>query len=327
MLHAKLIIRAFCALSLLLCTSITSAQEFPTRALRIVSPYSTGGGNDRIARMLAEKLAKVVGQHVLVDNRPGANTMIGNDYVAKSAPDGYTLILNGNGFVINPSFYRTMTFDTVKDIMPVSFVGFSQLGLVVSPTIEPKNVKALLEYIHVYPGRLNFGTSGYGGPDHFASVIFNQLANVKVEAVPYKGSGPALADLLGSHVQMMMAPLPIVHAHIKSGKLKLFGVATKTRSAAYPDVPSLDEAGIPGYEAFLWYGLMTTGGTPQAVIKKLAASIQSVLNEPDTLEWFRSEGLSPATSDYDTPEKFSRFVRTALEQTAAIAKAMNIQPE
>jgi len=327
MLHAKIIVRAFCALTLLTCTHTISAQEFPTRTLRIVSPYSTGGGNDRIARMLAEKLAKVMGQHVLVDNRPGANTMIGNDYVAKSAPDGYTLILNGNGFVINPSFYRTMTFDTAKDLVPVSFVGFSQLGLVVSPTIEPKNVKTLLAYIHAYPGRLNFGTSGYGGPDHFASVIFNQLAGVKVEAVPYKGAGPALADLLGSHVQMMMAPLPIVHAHIKSGKLKLLGVATKTRSTAYPDVPTLDEAGIPGYEAFLWYGLMAAGGTPEPIINKLAGYLHSILNEPETLEWFRSEGLSPATSDYDTPEKFALFVKTALTQTAATAKAMNIQPE
>ncbi len=303
------------------------AQEFPTRPIRIVSPYAPGGGNDRVTRLLAEKLTKSLGQQIFVENRPGANTMLGNEYVAKSTPDGHTLVLNGNGFVINPSFYRNIPYDTNTDLIPVSFVAFSQLVLVASAAIEPNTVAELLAFIRANPNKLNFGTSGYGGPDHLACLIFNQLAKVQLQTVPYKGGGPAVADLLGNHVQLMMVALPIVQAHINSGKLKLLGAATKTRASAFPSVPTLDEAGLKGYEAFLWYGLMAPKHTPVSTVNKLAQHINDALKDPQTLEWFKQEGLTAPDAEYNTPKKFETFIHAELEKTAKLASEMKIQRE
>jgi tripartite-type tricarboxylate transporter receptor subunit TctC len=296
---------------------------YPNHQIRLVSPYTPGGGNDTLARLLAAKLTPLMGQPIIVLNKPGAGTMIGNDFVAKAEPDGYTWVINGNGFVINPNFYKKMAYDTMKDIACVSFIGFSTEALVCNLDLPVHSVGELIALAKAKPGTLNFGTSGNGGPGHFAGVQFNQMAGTNIKFIPYKGTEPAIAALLAGQVQCMITPLSTV----PRGKARILGVATKERSRQYPDIPTIAEAGVPGYEAFLWFGLMTTGGTPQAVIDKINGYVRKVLREPDVVKALTNMDMTPAGDQYAAPQQFAAFVRADLEKSARIARDAGIQPE
>ena len=303
------------------------AQDYPTKTIRIISPYSAGGGNDTMSRLLAEKLTSAFGQPVVVENRPGGNTMIANEIVSKAPPDGYTLIMNGDAMVTNPYFYAKIPYDSARDIVPVALLGFSQLVLVANPNVPAKDVRELVALAKAKPGTLNFGTSGHGGPDHLVNLQFNQLAGVNIALIPYKGSSLAINDLLGGQVQLMITPLAAVQPHIRSGKLKLIAFVSQERNPAYPDVQTLVEAGIPSNDTW-WHGLMAPAGTPPRVIARLAEEVRRIHRQPDVQEKFKAMGIGvPDEEQVGTPEKFGAFLREKLARNAGIARQAGIRPE
>lgn len=304
------------------------AQEFPTKQIRIISPYGPGGGNDTIARLLATRLGAVFNQRVIVDNKPGGNTIIGNDLLAKSPPDGHTLILNGNGFVTNPSFYSKIPFDTSKDIIPVAFIAFTQLVLVSNASVPANNVKELIALAKARPATLNFGNTGHGGPEHLAGVMFGQLAGVDIGSIPYKGAAAAITDLIGGQVQLMITALAAVQPYIQNGQLKLIAMANDTRSPRYPNVQTIAESGLPGFQTSLWYGLMAPAGTPAPVVRRLNQEINKILHEKEVVDTFTARGLAAGNEAvYGTPELFSAFIKSELANIAKVARAANIKPE
>jgi len=314
--------------ALLPLTGLSAAQDYPTKQIRIISPYGPGGGNDTIARLLASKLGEVFGQRVIVENKPGGNTIIGNDMLAKSPPDGHTLILNGNGFVTNPSFYARIPFDTEKDFAPVAFIGFTDLVLVAHPAVEAASVPELIALAKSRPGRLNFGNTGHGGPEHLAGVMFGQLANVDIGSIPYKGAAAAITDLIGGQVQLMITALAAVQPHIQSGQLKLIAVANHTRSPRYPAVPTITESGLKDFQTSLWYGVMAPAGTPEPIVHRLNQAFNDILRQPDVKEVFAARGLTAGDeARYGTPALFGAFIRAELQSVARIARAANIRPE
>lgn len=304
-------------------TAWAKEQSYPNRQIRLISPYTPGGGNDVLSRTIANGLGPALGQAVIVINKPGANTIIGNEFVARSNPDGYTLIINSNGFVINPSFYRQLPFDTAKDIVPVGFIGSSTLALVCNVDLPAMTVSELIALAKSKPGQLNFATTGYGGPGDLAGAQFNEMAGVNIRSVPYKGAAQAITDLMGGQVQLMF----MSQAAVPHGKVRLLGVTTKERSPQFPDVPTIAEAGIPGYEASLWYGIMTTAGTPRPVIQRLNDEVRKLLQQKKVGLQLASMGITPGGSAYATPEKFSAFINAELLKTASIAKSVGIQPK
>ena len=316
------------ALAVLATAPAAHSQDYPTKLIRIISPYGPGGGNDTISRLLATRLGAALNQRVIVDNKPGGNTMIGNDIVAKSPPDGYTLILNGNGFVTNPSFYAKIPFDTVKDFAPVAFVASTQLVLVANPTVSANNVKELIALARAKPGALNFGNSGQGGPEHLAGVMFGQMAGVEIGSVPYKGAALAINDLIGGHVQLMVTALAAVQPHIQNGNVKLIAMANNARSPHYPNVATIAESGLPGFDTSLWYGVMAPAGTPEPIVRRLNQEINKILRDKEVLEIFASRGLVPGNEAVvGTPELFGAFVRSEIASVARVARAAGIKPE
>lgn len=316
------------ALGTLAAGSAARAQEYPSKQIRILSPYGAGGGNDTIARLLATKLGTAFDQRVLVENRPGGNTLIANDMVAKGPADGYTLILNGNGFVTNPSFYSKIPFDTQRDITPVAFIAFTQLVLVATPSLPVNNVKELIALAKAKPGTLDFGNTGNGGPEHLASVMFCQLAGVDIGSVPYKGAAPAITDMIGGQVQLMITALAAVQPYFKTGQLKLIAIANATRAPQYPDVPTIAESGLPKFETSLWYGLMARAGTPEPIVLKLNQAINKALRDKDVLDIFAARGLLKGDEAvYGTPALFRKFIGSELANMARMARAANIKPE
>lgn len=305
-----------------------SAQQYPSRQIRLISPYGAGGGNDTIARLLARGLGNAFGQSVIVDNRPGANTIIGNEMVAKAPPDGYTLILNGNGFVTNPSFYSKIPFDTANDFAPVAFVAFTELVLVCNASVPARNVKELIALAKAEPGSLNFANSGNGGPEHLASVMFGQLAGVDIPSIPYKGAAAAITDMVGGQVQLMITALAAVQPFLQNGQLRLLAVANRTRSSQFPDTPTIAESGLPSFETSLWYGLMAPAATPPPIVDRLNLQINKILLTKEIADAFATRGLKlgdPAV--VGTPALFRAFIKSELAKSAQVAKAANIKPE
>jgi len=305
----------------------TWAQEYAQKTVRLISPYPPGGGNDTVCRLIADKLSTLLGQKVIVDNKPGGNTILANDIVAKSAADGYTLILNSNGFVINPNFYKKLPFDVSKDIAPVSLIGLTNLGIVAHPSLGVNSIQELLTLAKAKPGQLNFGTSGHGGVDHLAGVVFNQQAGINIAFIPYKGTALAQADLVGGQVQLMFSPLGTAQPFIASGRLRLLAVASANRVSQFPDVPTLAEAGVTGCETFLWYGLMAAAGTPEPIVRRLNDEMGKVLQMKDVLDKLLSMDIHPRGANLATPEQFAGFIKSELTRTSNIVQTAGIKAE
>ena len=305
----------------------TWAQEYAQKTVRLISPYPPGGGNDTVCRLIADKLSTLLGQKVIVDNKPGGNTILANDIVAKSAADGYTLILNSNGFVINPNFYKKLPFDVSKDIAPVSLIGLTNLGIVAHPSLGVNSIQELLTLAKAKPGQLNFGTSGHGGVDHLAGVVFNQQAGINIAFIPYKGTALAQADLVGGQVQLMFSPLGTAQPFIASGRLRLLAVASANRVSQFPDVPTLAEAGVTGCETFLWYGLMAAAGTPEPIVRRLNDEMGKVLQMKDVLDKLLSMDIHPRGANLATTERFAGFIKSELTRTSNIVQTAGIKAE
>jgi tripartite-type tricarboxylate transporter receptor subunit TctC len=285
------------------------AQKFPERPIRFVVPFPPGGGNDILARQLAPKMAEFLGQPVVIDNRPGAGGNIGTDAVAKAAPDGHTIVIASNQVTMNPWLYSRLPFDIEKDFAPVALAASVPMVLVVNPAVPAKSVRELIELAKSAPGTLNHSTPGSGTPQHIAFEVFNHAAAIKVTHVPYKGTGPAIADLLGGQVQAAFGTMASVEQHVKAGKLRALAVATPKRSPAMPGVPTVDESGLAGFDVSLWYSILAPAGTPREAIARLSGDIAKALAAPENRERLAQQGFDVS---YLNPEQTSELFRRDL---------------
>jgi len=305
-------------------TSCFAQGTYPAKPVRVISPSSAGGGSDIIARIVAPKLTERLGQQVIVENRPGAGTVIGSDYVAKAAADGYTLLLGIATLATNPALLKKMPYDAVRDLAPITQVAQSPNVLVVHPSIPVKTVKELIAFVRARPGQLTFASAGIGTNPHMTFELFRSMTKLDAVHVPYKGSAPAIVDLVGGHVAMMSATALTAIPQIRAGRLRGLGVTSAKRSAAAPELPTLDEAGVPGYEATQWYGLLAPAGTPPQVVKRLHADMVQILNSADVKSRLANDGAEPVG---DTPEQFGKFIRAELAKWAQVARDAGIKPE
>ena len=299
-------------------TATAVAQPYPTKPIRIVVPFPPGGATDLLARDVAPKLTEAWGQSVIVDNRPGAAGNIGSELVAKSAPDGYTLEMGTVGtHAINASLYAKMPYDHVKDFVPIILVAGVPNVLVVNPAVPANSVAELIAYAKANPGKVNFASSGAGTSIHLSGELFKVMAGVQMTHIPYKGSAPALQDLLGGQVQLMFDNLPPSLPHIKAGKLRALAVTSATRAPALPDVPTLAESGLPGFEASSWFGLVAPAGTPPSIVAKIDGEVAKWLATPEAKEKLSKQG---ANAFGGTPEDFAKHITAETAKWAKVVK-------
>ncbi|MPS29970.1 MAG: tripartite tricarboxylate transporter substrate binding protein [Alcaligenaceae bacterium] len=319
----KMIVTALATATVLALPVAQAQGDFPNRPLRLVVSFPPGGSTDLIARVMAPVMSKQLGQQVVVENKGGAGGNIGVESVVRSAPDGYTMVFSGAGALgINSVLYRTMPFDPVKDLIPVSMVASSPF-VVVGPANSPyKDVKALLAAAKAEPGKLSIGHGGLGTVMHLASELFNQIGEVKTVLVPYKGTGPATTDALAGQIPVAMSDVPSAVGYIKEGRMKAFAVTTRERSSSLPDVPTLDESGMKGYEAMGWFGIAVPAGTPEPVVKRLNAAIRAALTDPGVIERVRAAGADPAPT---SPEEFRKIIATDISKWGDIVRRTGLK--
>lgn len=303
---------------------LSGAQTFPSKPIRLIVPSASGGALDITARPLAQKLSERLGQQVVVDNRPGAAGIIGAEIVAKAPPDGHTIIMVSNNFTTNPALYSKLPYDPLKDFAPLSQVALLPLALIVHPSVPAHSVKELIAYAKSRPGRVFFSSTGNGGPGHFAGEIFKLMTGIDIVHVPYKGAGPAVADLVAGQVQMTIGDLLTAGPQIKAGKLRALAVSSSKRVEAWPDLPTIAEAGVPGYEASGWLGMFAPGGTPPEVVGKLHSEIVRALQTPEIRDRITGSGGEPVGN---TPEQFADTIRIEIAKWAKVAKEANIRIE
>jgi tripartite-type tricarboxylate transporter receptor subunit TctC len=304
------------------CTTSTAfAQTYPAKAVRLVVPFAAGGSTDIIARVLGQKLNEMWGQPVLIDNRAGGSTVIGTEIVAKSPPDGHTLLVTPAPFTIVPSLMQKLPYDPHKDFEPITLINTTPLVVVVNPGVPAKSLKELIALAKARPGVLNYGSSGSGGSNHLAGELFNVMAGVKMVHVPYKGNAPALTDLIGGHVDVVFNGLTSALPFIKTDKLRALGMTSLNRSVALPNVPTLDESGLKGFQAVAWNGLTAPARTPRNVVDKINADVQKVMRSPELIEKLKAEGSDPVGN---SPELYARFLREEIIKWAKVIKFANI---
>ena len=310
-------LRILAGATLVLSAMQAHAQTFPSKPIRIVVPLAAGGPGDVLARSVAQKLTENVGQQVVVDNRPGANTNIGNEAVAKSAPDGYTLLATASTLTINPALYTNLTYDAVKSFAPVTLIAWTPLVLVVHPSLPVKSVPELAALAKAKPGQIYYGSAGSGSVLHLAGEMFNTMARVKLVHVPYKGVTNAFSDLLGGQISLMFPGAPIALPQARAGKLRALATTGEKRAPAAPELPTVAEMGFPGYEVSVWYGMLAPAGTPQATIGRLHTEIVKVVQLPEIAERWAALGAVPLTN---TPEQFAAFLKNDLSKWAKVVR-------
>ena len=307
-------------LALVLAGSV-QAQQYPIKPVRIVTPYAPGGSTDILARLIAVKLTNIWRQQVFVENRPGGNTIIGSDHVAKSAPDGQTFMLQTSGHVINPSLVNA-PYDAIKDFTAVATVAAGEFMLVVHPSMPAGTLQEFIALAQSRPGQINYATSGAGSSTHLASEHFNIAANVKMTHIPYKGGGPALIDLLGGQVQVSLnVPLALIQ-HIKAGKLRALAITGDSRISSLPQVPTFAEAGLPAYDAKNWYGIFAPAGLPRPIVDRWSTEMTRILSMPDVKENLIAQGMDPFIQ---TPDQFSALLKSELAKYVLIIKTANLK--
>ena len=314
-----LLIRMMASIAIAAVAALAQAQPtYPSKPIRLVVPFPAGGTTDILARAVAQRLTETMGQPVIVDNRAGAGGNIGAELVAKAPPDGYTLLMGTVGtHAINASLYAKMPYDHVRDFAPVILVAGVPNVLVVNPTLPVNSVQELIAYGKANPGKLNFASSGNGTSIHLAAELFKTMTGVQMAHVPYKGSAPALVDLIGGQVQLMFDNLPSALPQIKAGKLKALAVTSAQRSAALPDLPTVAESGLPGFEASSWFGLLTPAGTPKDIIAKLNGEVAKWLATPEAKEKMAAQGAIPAGK---SPDDFARHIAAETAKWQKVVK-------
>jgi tripartite-type tricarboxylate transporter receptor subunit TctC len=305
-------------------TAAYAQQNYPVRAIRLVVPSSPGGGTDITARIIAPKLSEYLGQQIVVENRAGAGTMIGGELVARSTPDGYTLLMGISTLAINPAIYKKVPYDALKDLAPISQVVSLPNMLVLHPSIPAKSVKELIAFTKAHPLQLNFASAGIGTSPHLSMELFLVMSHIKMVHVPYKGSGQGVVDVLAGHVAVMMPSILTALPYAKEGRLRALGVTSARRAAGAPDIPTIAEAGVPGYEATQWFGVLAPTGTPRDIVNRLNGEIVRVLKSPEVRDRLSADGAEPVGS---APEEFAAYIRSETAKWAGVIKSAGINPE
>ncbi len=309
--------------SMLFASAASAQVAYPSKPIRIVVPFSPGGATDTLARMMGQKLTEAWGQPVLVENKPGAGGNIGADLVAKAPGDGYTLLLAAAGFMaVNPSVYPNMTYDPAKDFAPLTLLVKAPLLLVVNPTVPAKDVKEFMAYVKANPGKLSIGNGGNGTAQHLGGVYLSSEAKLDVVHVPYKGSAPATTDLLGGVVHAQFDNMVTLMPYVKSGKLRALAVSSKERSSTVPDVPTLHETVLPGFETGTWYGMVAPASTPPAITMKISAELRRILSSPDIREKLAGMGLNASGM---SDGEYGDFIKAEISTYAKIVKAADVK--
>ena len=302
----------------------SAAAAYPERPVRLVVPFAPGGTNDTLGRIVGEKMGARLGQPFVIDNRAGANSVIGCEIVARSTPDGHTLVIVAAGFAVNPSLVRKLPYDTVRDLAPVGLVAGGPYLMVVHPSVPAKAMSEFTAWAKTKPGLVNYASTGVGSPPHLAAELLKIAAGLDMQHVPYKGGGAVLPDLLARRVSMFFGSVSTLRAHVQSGKVRAIAVTTKQRSPALPEVPTVAESGLPDYEVNGWYGVLAPGRTPRAIVTTLNTTLRQVLEDAETRARFAAQGLEPAPR---TPEEFGALIRSEIAKWEKVVRATGIKPE
>ncbi len=317
-------ILAFAVTTLGFLPAIAHAQAYPGKPIRIIVPFQSGGSMESIVRLVGQKLTAAFGQPIVIENRPGAGGMVGTEFVAKSPNDGYTLLATPSAFVMNAAIHKNSSYDPVRDFEAVTLLVSYPLVLVIHPSLPARSVKTLISLAKAQPGILNYSSGGLGTSNHVAAALFANMIGVRLAHVPYKGGGPAFTALISGEVHLMFAASQTAAPFLKSGRLRVLGVSTAKRSRFLSEVPTIAEAGLPGYEATSWNALFAPAGTPVAIVKRISEGVGKGLRQADALEIFEKQGLDEATG---TPEELAALVRTEFTKWAKVIKAAGIKPE
>ena len=300
------------------------AQQYPVRAVKIIVPFAAGGPADIYARFVGRRLQEALGQPFVVDDRPGAGSVVGTDAAAKSAPDGYTLLLVSNTHTVNESLLPNKPFALMRDFVPVAPINYSDLVMVVHPSVPARTLAEFIALAKAEPGKLNYASSGPGTPYHMAGELFKAMAGVDIVHVPYKGSSGARADLIGGQVQMMFDAVTTMSEHVKAGQVRALGTTGRTRSTVLPDVPTVAEAGVPGYEATIWLGLMAPKGTPAAIVSRLNAEVTQIVSRPDVRRDWAAQG---AVAMLMTPDEFGKYMADDIVKWEHVVRISGAKPD
>jgi tripartite-type tricarboxylate transporter receptor subunit TctC len=299
-------------------------ETYPSKTIKYIVPYPPGGFNDTLGRVFAQKLQDAWGVPVIVENRPGGGTLIGTEAVAKAAPDGYTLLGVAFPFGANPSIYKSLPYDTVKDFTPLVFAGQTPNLLVVKPSLPVNSVRELIDYARNNPGKVSYGSTGIGSSNHLSMELFKSLAGVDIVHVPYKGSAPMVSDMLGGHIDVAFDNTPNVLPQVSAGKLRALGVSSKTRSALAPDVPPVADSGVPGYEVDVWFGVVGPAGMPQSIVRKLNTEFNAILRQEDVKRRFLDQGVEPVGG---APVQFADHIKAQIDKWAEVVKNAGVKAE
>lgn len=306
-----------CAAVCAAASGLATAQDYPNKPVKLVVPYPPGGPTDIVARVVAQKLQEQMGQPFVIDNKPGAGANTGAEAVARSAPDGYTLLVATTAHAINPSLFSKLTYQLLKDLTPVSQLTSGPLVIVANPALPAQNIQELIALAKGKSGGLNFGSSGNGQSTHLSAELFSAMAGVKMSHVPYKGSAPALTDVMAGQTDLMFDTMLSAMPHVKAGKLKALAVTSSQRSPVAPNIPTVAESGLPGYEAIAWNGILAPAGTPKEVIARLNTELRKVLENPDVRQRFEAQGFA---ASWNSPTDFGNFLQAEVGKWAKVVQ-------
>ena len=318
-MHIALALAALIAL-----TTDVLAQGQPSRPIRLVVPLAPGGTNDTLGRIVSDRLAERLGSQIVVDNRPGASAQIGSAIVARADPDGRTLLITGAGHAISPALDHKLPYDTERDFAPIGLVGGGPYLLVIHPSVTATTTKEFVAWVKARPGQVNYASAGVGNPTHLCGELFNLAAGIDMRHIPYKGGAAVLPDLIGGRVTAFFSSITTSQTHVAAGRLRPIAVTTAKRSPFAPDVPTLAESGVKGAEVDAWYGILTTGKTPRAVVNNLGSALREVLGNPAIRDAIQKQGITPAIN---TPEEFAELIRTDMAKWKKVVQAAGIKPE
>ena len=316
--------RLLCAALLAACTSGVAAQAYPAKPVRIVVPSSAGGGTDIVARIVAPELSKRLGQQFVIENRAGAGTMIGIEVASKSPPDGYTLLMGLSTLAINSALYKKVPYDPVRDFAPITVAVSSGSIIVVHPSVPVKTVKELIAFARARPGQMNYASAGTGTYPHMTMELFLSMGKLKMVHIPYKGTGPAMIDMLAGHTAVMAGTMVTTVPQIRAGRLRGLGITTTERNNAAPEIPTVAEAGLPGFESVQWYGLLAPANTPRDIVNRLHGEMVKVLQQPEIRQRFASDGADPVGN---TPDQFAAYVKSELVKWDKVARGAGIEKQ
>ena len=311
-------------LALFSCTCCAAAGNYPSKPVRLILPFPPGGGTDTLARIVGQKLGEDLGQTIVMDNRPGAGANIGADIAAHSPPDGYTLLVGNIAHTINVTLYRKLSYNFVQDFAPITRLAATPNILVVHPSVPAKSVQELIALAKSRPGQLNYASSGSGSSSHLAGELFKNMTGVDLVQIPYKGGGPAVTSLIAGEAEVGFTTAPSVLQHVKAGRLRALAVTSAKRSAAAPDLPTIAESGVPGYDANTWYGVLAPRGTPAAIIARLHDALVKIMQAPDILSRIAVHGYEPET---DTPKEFAVYIKSEIAKWGKVVKAAGIRAD